>query len=215
MSACVYILRCSDGSYYAGTTCSTVDDRIAHHQAGTFDGYTARRRPVELVFSEERAIDGIPGVSGAEGFADEYLRSQLETEAAIDSLIRWQVMQAETAGFLPGWAAFYASYRDSIKLGGCFVCTASNGSSHRVPPSGASVKRCPSRSSQLQPKPTARFHDRRPSTGARSAPDGSNFGTPVPSQSASLYLAEPSPNSSQPLCIRPGPSGRGQVMQSE
>jgi uncharacterized protein (DUF697 family) len=50
----------------------------------------------------ERAIDGIPGISGAEGFADEYLRSHFDPEAAIDSLIQWQVIQAGTAGFLSG-----------------------------------------------------------------------------------------------------------------
>ena len=55
MGAYVYMLRCSDGSYYVGTTRPGLDERIAQHQAGTFDGYTARRRPVELVFSQEFA----------------------------------------------------------------------------------------------------------------------------------------------------------------
>jgi uncharacterized protein (DUF697 family) len=55
----------------------------------------------------ERAIEGIPGVSGAEAFADEYLRSHAETEAAIDSLIRWQVIQAGTAGFVAGMGGVF------------------------------------------------------------------------------------------------------------
>ena len=48
----VYILRCSDKSYYVG--CSTnLSQRLAQHNGGTFDGYTARRRPVELLWSHE------------------------------------------------------------------------------------------------------------------------------------------------------------------
>lgn len=51
MALYVYILRCADGSYYTGIT----DDprlRLEQHQQGTFkDGYTATRRPVELVYT--------------------------------------------------------------------------------------------------------------------------------------------------------------------
>ncbi|QIG81766.1 TrmH family RNA methyltransferase [Stakelama tenebrarum] len=47
----VYILRCSDGSYYTGHT-EDLDQRMAQHHAGAFPGYTSERRPVELVFSE-------------------------------------------------------------------------------------------------------------------------------------------------------------------
>jgi putative endonuclease len=47
----VYILKCSDGSYYTGTT-SNLEKRITEHQNGTFTGYTKSRLPVELVFSE-------------------------------------------------------------------------------------------------------------------------------------------------------------------
>ena len=53
MSACLYILRCADGSYYVGTTRNNLETRIAEHQADTFDGYTARGRPVILVFHQE------------------------------------------------------------------------------------------------------------------------------------------------------------------
>jgi putative endonuclease len=50
--AWLYILRCADGSYYVGTTRSSLDSRIAQHNAGTFEGYTASRLPVELIFSQ-------------------------------------------------------------------------------------------------------------------------------------------------------------------
>jgi putative endonuclease len=50
--AFLYILRCSDGSFYIGTTRTALELRIAQHNAGTFGGYTATRRPVTLVFSQ-------------------------------------------------------------------------------------------------------------------------------------------------------------------
>lgn len=46
-----YILRCVDGSYYVGHT-DDIDLRVAQHQDGTLGGYTAKRRPVELLWSD-------------------------------------------------------------------------------------------------------------------------------------------------------------------
>ncbi len=46
-----YLLRCNDGSYYAGHT-DDLEVRVAQHQAGALAGYTAARRPVTLVWSE-------------------------------------------------------------------------------------------------------------------------------------------------------------------
>src|SRR5260221_8787886 len=59
--AFLYILRCSDGSFYVGTTRDALETRIAQHNAGTFGGYTATRRPVTLVFSQwfDRITDAI------------------------------------------------------------------------------------------------------------------------------------------------------------
>jgi putative endonuclease len=59
--AFLYILRCADGSFYIGTTRTTLEMRIAQHNAGTFGGYTATRRPVILVFSQwfDRITDAI------------------------------------------------------------------------------------------------------------------------------------------------------------
>jgi putative endonuclease len=48
----VYILRCSDASYYTGHT-DNLQLRIAKHQSGEFETYTLSRRPVELVFVQE------------------------------------------------------------------------------------------------------------------------------------------------------------------
>ncbi len=52
MSFWVYILRCADSSYYTGHT-DNLEKRIGEHHNGLCDGYTARRLPVELVFSQE------------------------------------------------------------------------------------------------------------------------------------------------------------------
>ena len=50
MGATVYILRCADGSYYTGVTEKDLETRVSEHQQGVYDGFTARRRPVTLVF---------------------------------------------------------------------------------------------------------------------------------------------------------------------
>jgi putative endonuclease len=48
----VYILRCSDGSYYAGHT-DNLDNRIDEHQSGLGCSYTSSRLPIELAWSQE------------------------------------------------------------------------------------------------------------------------------------------------------------------
>ena len=49
----VYILKCSDNSYYTGVT-SDLESRLIKHQSGHYpEGYTHSRRPVQLVFYNE------------------------------------------------------------------------------------------------------------------------------------------------------------------
>jgi putative endonuclease len=49
----VYILKCSDESYYTGVT-NNLERRLNEHQYGVNEGsYTYFRRPVELKFFEE------------------------------------------------------------------------------------------------------------------------------------------------------------------
>ena len=52
MSFWVYILHCSDGSYYTGHT-DDLETRLAKHESGEVEGYTVSRLPVKLVFAEE------------------------------------------------------------------------------------------------------------------------------------------------------------------
>ena len=49
----VYILKCSDGSYYTGIT-SELDKRVKEHEGGKHtDSYTFSRRPVTLIYFEQ------------------------------------------------------------------------------------------------------------------------------------------------------------------
>jgi putative endonuclease len=48
----VYILKCSDGTYYTGIS-QDLEDRILRHQSGRGAEHTQKRLPVELVYAEK------------------------------------------------------------------------------------------------------------------------------------------------------------------
>ena len=48
----MYILKCSDGSYYTGST-RELEKRVMGHNSGLGANYTRKHRPVELVYFEE------------------------------------------------------------------------------------------------------------------------------------------------------------------
>jgi putative endonuclease len=82
MGAFVYMLSCSDSSYYVGS--ATGDDltkRIAEHETGAYAGYTCSRRPVRLVWSEhfDRITDAIAAERRIKGW------SRAKKEALINS----------------------------------------------------------------------------------------------------------------------------------
>lgn len=53
-----YILKCSDGSYYVGSA-SNLEHRLNRHNRGRGPSYTAKRRPVQLVYHERFSnLDG-------------------------------------------------------------------------------------------------------------------------------------------------------------
>jgi len=52
MKGYVYILRCSDGTYYTGST-TNLERRLWQHQNGEGANYTKKRLPVKLVYYEE------------------------------------------------------------------------------------------------------------------------------------------------------------------
>ena len=47
----LYILQCSDGSFYTGVT-NDLERRLKMHQAGKASRYTRTRGPVEMLYSE-------------------------------------------------------------------------------------------------------------------------------------------------------------------
>jgi len=52
MSYFVYILRCSDNSYYTGVT-NNIQKRVYEHSHGLVKGYTFKRLPIQLVYYQE------------------------------------------------------------------------------------------------------------------------------------------------------------------
>lgn len=52
--AFVYILRCTDQSFYVGHT-DNLSARLSDHNSGHGATYTAQRRPVEMVYAEEHS----------------------------------------------------------------------------------------------------------------------------------------------------------------
>ncbi|MFY7836165.1 MAG: GIY-YIG nuclease family protein [Novosphingobium sp.] len=51
MAFYAYLLRCRDGSFYAGHT-DDLEFRLGQHQSGAYEGYTSKRRPVTLAWCE-------------------------------------------------------------------------------------------------------------------------------------------------------------------
>ena len=72
----VYLLRCRDGSLYAGAT-NDLDRRVAAHAKGRGSRYTRSRLPVALVHSERAADRG----------------SALRREAALKRLTRVEKLE--------------------------------------------------------------------------------------------------------------------------
>ncbi len=87
--ASIYILRCSDGSYYTGITRRSVDERVSEHAQGLIDSYTSRRLPVELLFNEyyERIVDAIAAERRIKGWSrakkEAYMRGDFELLSAL------------------------------------------------------------------------------------------------------------------------------------
>ena len=52
MKGYMYILECSDGSYYTGST-NNLEFRLSQHQNGQGANHTKKRLPVRLVYYEE------------------------------------------------------------------------------------------------------------------------------------------------------------------
>ena len=103
--ATIYILRCNDGSFYVGITRRSVEERVGEHNAGAMDGYTRRRRPVQLIFSEhyERVADAIAAERRIKGWSRDkkmaYMRGDFEALREL-SMSRRKAMRGAPAALV-------------------------------------------------------------------------------------------------------------------
>ena len=79
-----YLLRCKDGTFYAGWTNDLYKRFVAHNQ-GKGAKYTRGRGPVELVWAQEHPTKG----------------AAMAHEAQIKKMSRWEKEQMAAAGCLP------------------------------------------------------------------------------------------------------------------
>ena len=92
--ASIYILLCSDGSYYTGITRRSVEERVSEHAQGLTAGYTFTRRPVKLVFSEhyERIVDAIAAERRIKGWSrakkEAYMRGDFSTLVSLSKEVQ-------------------------------------------------------------------------------------------------------------------------------
>ena len=91
----VYILKCNDGTYYTGHT-DNLAKRIAEHQAGKYEGYTASRLPVEVIFVQTFA-------------------SRIEALEAERKLKDWSRKKKEALAY-KGWDGIIALKKKKIKI---------------------------------------------------------------------------------------------------
>jgi len=97
MGGFLYIVLCRDGSYYVGSTGGSLERRMAEHQAGTYDGYTAYRRPVKLVFQQsfERIEDAISAERQIKGWRREKKEALIRGDYPVLPLLASRAKRAE------------------------------------------------------------------------------------------------------------------------
>lgn len=82
----MYILECSDGSYYTGSTWN-LERRLWQHQHGMGAHYTAKRLPVKLVYHEffDRIEDAFKREKQIQGWS--HRKKQALIEGRLDELV--------------------------------------------------------------------------------------------------------------------------------
>jgi putative endonuclease len=88
-SAFVYIVQCSDGSYYVGSARGDLEKRIAEHNAGAYRGYTSSRRPVKLVWAEnfQQITDAIAAERQIKGWSRAKKEALIRGDFALVSVL--------------------------------------------------------------------------------------------------------------------------------
>lgn len=79
----MYILECSDGTYYVGSTWN-IGRRLAQHAAGEGAVYTRTRRPVKLLYVEEHYMvkDAFAREKQVQGWSRRRRRALIEGRTA-------------------------------------------------------------------------------------------------------------------------------------
>jgi putative endonuclease len=92
--AWVYILECSDGTFYTGSTLD-LERRIIQHNDGVGANYTARRRPVRLLWCAE--FERIDEAFGWEKRIQGWSRAKKSAviEGRMDELAGWSSRERE------------------------------------------------------------------------------------------------------------------------
>ncbi|WP_341975826.1 GIY-YIG nuclease family protein [Microbacterium sp. LTA6] len=92
----VYILRCSDGTLYVGST-RDLGLRLVQHQEGMGSAYTRRRLPVELIWSADfaRIDEAFAWEKRLQGWS--HAKRMAFIEGGLDAVIGWSVRN-RTAG---------------------------------------------------------------------------------------------------------------------
>ena len=93
--AWVYILECSDGSYYTGST-RDLERRFIQHNNGTGANYTADRRPVVLAWCVEfeRVDEAFLWEKRIQGWSR--AKKRLLMEGRMDEIVGWSARQRQS-----------------------------------------------------------------------------------------------------------------------
>jgi putative endonuclease len=104
VSAYLYILHCADSSYYVGTTRDSLEKRVAEHHSGAFDGYTAHRLPVTLVFHQyfERIEDAVSAERPIKGWRREKKEALIRGDFAALPVMARRATKEKNASALVG-----------------------------------------------------------------------------------------------------------------
>ena len=97
----VYILRCSDDTFYVGSTID-LDSRIAQHNAGLGAAYTRRRLPVTLAWCAEydRIDEAFSWEKRLQGWSHDKRAAFME--GGLDAVIGWSARQRAGKRDTPG-----------------------------------------------------------------------------------------------------------------
>jgi putative endonuclease len=77
----VYLLQCSDGSFYCGVT-KNIENRLTQHNEGIASKYTRSRLPVEMVVFRDN-------LTKREAYQLEYRIKKTPAQKKIETLNNW------------------------------------------------------------------------------------------------------------------------------